>query len=78
MIIGNQTESDSENAEHGDELTGCYKGIPVNEHGDPISAEHKLTEEEQVTALRWQAQQSKWFTGSTIRAIVPFAAGFIV
>jgi hypothetical protein len=71
------SESDSENEEHGDELTGCYMGIPsvcllssspvgvvppprrtymgipVNEHGDPIGAEHKLTEE-QTAVLRWQ------------------------
>jgi hypothetical protein len=66
------SESDSENEEHGDELTGCYKGIPVDDQGNPLSAAYKLSPG-QAAALRWEAQQSKGFTASTIQA---FAAGF--
>jgi hypothetical protein len=61
------SESDSENEEHGDELKGGYVGIPVDEHGDPICACHKLSPE-QAAALRWEAQQSKGIMVSTTRA----------
>jgi hypothetical protein len=61
-----------ENEDHGEVLTGCYKGIPVDKDGNPLSVEHNLTQE-QVAALRWSAGFSNEFTGSTIQAP---AAGF--
>jgi hypothetical protein len=61
------TESDSENEEHGEELTGCYVDIPVDEHGNPLSAAYKLSSE-QAAALRWSASTSSVFSGATIEA----------
>jgi hypothetical protein len=66
------SESDSENEDHGEVLTGCCKGILVDKDGNPLSAEHKLAQE-QVAALRWGASFSNEFSGSTIQAP---AAGF--
>jgi hypothetical protein len=66
------SESDSENEEDGDELSGCYKGIPVDKDGNPLSAAYKLTSE-QATALRWGVSSSKEFSGSATQAS---AAGF--
>jgi hypothetical protein len=52
------SESDSENEDPGDVLTGCYVGIPLDYQGSPLSADYKLSEQ-QAAALRWEAQQSK-------------------
>jgi hypothetical protein len=60
------SESDSKNEEHGEELTGCYVGPPVDEHGNQLSASYKLSEQ-QAAALRWESQQSKGFAVSTIQ-----------
>jgi hypothetical protein len=65
------SESDSENEDHGETLTGCYVGIPLDDQGHPLSASYKLSEQ-QAAALRWEAQQSKGFAVSTVQA---FAVG---
>jgi hypothetical protein len=63
------SESDSENEDHGDELTGCYVGIPLDDQGNPLSASYKLSEQ-QAAALRWEAQQSRGFAVSTTQTFV--------
>jgi hypothetical protein len=67
------SESDSENEGHGDELTGMYTSeIPVDEKGRPVSSAYKLSTD-QANALRMGARCSEEFKGSTIQAS---AAGF--
>jgi hypothetical protein len=49
------TESDSENEDHGDVLSGMYTAdIPVDSNGRPIDARYKLSAD-QASALRAQA-----------------------
>jgi hypothetical protein len=49
------SESDSENEDHGEVLSGMYtKDIPLDPKGQPIDARHKLSAE-QASALRAQA-----------------------
>jgi hypothetical protein len=51
------SESDSENEDHGEVLSGMYtKDIPLDSNGCPIDARHKLSAE-QASALRAQAAQ---------------------
>jgi hypothetical protein len=53
------SESDSENEDHGEILTGmCTSEIPVDQEGNPLTAAYKLTSE-QAAVLR---------LGSTIHA----------
>jgi hypothetical protein len=40
------SESDSENEDHGDVLTGCYVGIPLDDQGNQLSASYKLSEQQ--------------------------------
>jgi hypothetical protein len=61
------SESDSENEDHGEVLTGCYLGIPLDDQGNPLSASYKLSEQ-QAVVLRWEAQQSKGLAVSTTQA----------
>jgi hypothetical protein len=63
------SESDSENGDRGNELTGCYVGIPLDDQGNPLSASYKLSEQ-QAAAMRWEARQEKSFAGSTIPPVV--------
>jgi hypothetical protein len=52
------SESDSENEDHGEVLSGMYApDIPLDSNGNPIDARHKLSEA-QANALRAQAAQS--------------------
>jgi hypothetical protein len=67
------SESDSENEELGDELTGMYTAeIPVDEKGRPVSSPYKLSTDH-ANALRMGERCSEEFKGSTIQAS---AAGF--
>jgi hypothetical protein len=51
------SESDSENEDHGEVLTGMYtKDIPLDSDGRPIDSRYKLSEN-QANALRAQAAQ---------------------
>jgi hypothetical protein len=62
------SESDSENEEHGEELTNMYTSeIPLDEDGRPVNSEHKLSNE-QASTMRARAHCSEQFTGSTIQA----------
>jgi hypothetical protein len=36
------SESDSENEDHGEDLKGMYKHIPLDSNGCPIDARHRL------------------------------------
>jgi hypothetical protein len=61
------SESDSENEDHGEVLSGMYTSkIPVDKEGNPLSAAYKLSPE-QVAAQRWGPSTSCVFTGSTIQ-----------
>jgi hypothetical protein len=61
------SESDSKNEEHGEELTGCYLGIPLDKDGNPLSAAYRLSSE-RAAALRWSASFTNEFSGSAIWA----------
>jgi hypothetical protein len=64
------SESDSENEDHGEVLSGMYtKDIPLNSKGQPIDARHKLSTE-QASTLRAQAAHLETVTkGSTTQAL---------
>jgi hypothetical protein len=52
------SESDSENEDHGEELTGMYTAdIPLDSQGRPVDSRYKLSES-QANALRAQAVES--------------------
>jgi hypothetical protein len=44
-----------------------YAVVPVDKDGNSLSADYKLTSE-QAAALRWAANSSNEFSGSTIQA----------
>jgi hypothetical protein len=60
------SESDSENEEHGDELSLVYKNVPLDDKGNPISGTCKPTSE-QANVLRTGMRCSKEFKGSSIQ-----------
>jgi hypothetical protein len=67
------SESDSENEDHGEKLTGMYTPeIQVDEEGRPLNSAYKLSNE-QANVMRVSARCSEEFKRSTIQAS---AAGF--
>jgi hypothetical protein len=50
------SESDSDNDDHGTEILDGYKDIPVDSHGDPQGAGHRVSTE-QANAMRAAAKQ---------------------
>jgi hypothetical protein len=63
------SESDSENEDHGEILTGMYTSdIPVDQEGVPLTSAYKLTPE-QAAVLRWAAKSTGEFSGSTVQAL---------
>jgi hypothetical protein len=52
------SESDSNNEDHGEKLEGAYKGIPVDSHGDPIGSGHEMTNEQANMARAASRQAS--------------------
>jgi hypothetical protein len=53
--VGN-SESDSDNDDHGSETTDACQGIPTDSHGDPLSTSHRVSTE-QANAMRASAKQ---------------------
>jgi hypothetical protein len=51
------SESDSDNEDHGDKLANMYKGIPTDSQGRPLTADHKLAND-QANAIRAAASQA--------------------
>jgi hypothetical protein len=48
------SESDSDNEQHGDEILNGYIGIKTDEHGNPIGKEHHM-ENRQADEMRREA-----------------------
>jgi hypothetical protein len=62
------SESDSDNEDHGEKLTGIYTPeIPVGEEGRPLNSAYKLSND-QSNAMRVRARCSEEFKGSPIQA----------
>jgi hypothetical protein len=51
------SESDSDTEDHGEKLVNVFQGIPTDSAGRPLTADHKLTND-QVNAIRAVASQA--------------------
>jgi hypothetical protein len=52
------SESDSDNEDHGEKLTGMYIGVPLDSEGRPLDASYKLTSEQAAAQRARYAQAS--------------------